>query len=284
MTRDRCDGDNADMTDLRDPATRATRLAANAAAVAVVAWAALYFVTTQIHVVRAASPFGNDPWDIVASYAAIFLPLVVGATAVRSLSHRGPHLEPATARRIRSGVGIALLTMGANVASDAAAILVIPRTTADARSSLIIGLVLGAGAATLAATALLVRAMRTAQPATDDPHEPDLLDDLLILARGAAHLVRPIQRPTEKLVTAIDRFLAKSALSPRRHRLVVGLLGALVAGLAFDAWHAVMEGPWASAPVLILFATLAGGGVFVIYLITLVPLRLIRPANLSTDA
>lgn len=279
VAADRFRGDNAWVTDQREPATRATRLAANAAAFAVVAWAVLSFVTTQIASMRASSPFADDPWDAVVSYAAIFLPIVVGATWIRSLSHRGPQLEPATARRIRNGVGIALLTIGANVVSDAVAILVVPTATPDGRLPLIIGLVFFVGAVTLTATALLVRAMRVARPGLRDPNEPDVLDDLLALARDAAGVVRPFQRPAERLVAAVDRFLANSAASPRRHRLIFGLLAAVVAGLAFDVWHEIVEGPWASMFIPVLFATLVGGGVFVMYLITLVPLRLIRPAS-----
>jgi len=259
------------MTGHRDPATSATRLAANVAAIAIVAWAALYLLTAQIRDVRAASPFSDDPWDIVVSYSAIFLPLVVGATWVRSLRHRGPHLEARTARRIRTGIGIALLTIGLNVASNALALVVVPAPVSDARLTLIVGLVVAAGIATAVAAAFLVRAMRIASPATADAIEPDLLDDLLGLATevpGIASLVRPL-----------ESFLASSPASPRRHRLIFGIVAALAAALAFDVWHAIIEGPWASVPVLLMFATLAGGGVFVIYLITLVPLRLIRSAN-----
>lgn len=259
------------MTDARDPATRATRLAANAAAFAVVAWAFLYLVTTQISSVRAASPFADDPWDAVVSYSAIFLPLVVGATLVRSLRHRGPHLEAATARRIRTGVGIALLTIGLNVVSDALALVVVPAPASDGRLALIIGLVAAAGVATAAATAFQVRAIRIASPATDDANEPDVLDDLLGLAAGVPGVAR--------VVRPLEGFLASSRASPRRHRLIFGILAALAAALAFDVWHAIIEGPWASLPVLVLFATLVGGGVFMMYLITLVPLRLVRPAN-----
>lgn len=271
MTEDRYRSDNALVDDLRDPATRATRLAANVALLAVAAWAALYLVTAQIHNVRAASPFADDPWDIVVSYSAIFLPIVVGATFVRSLRHRGLHLEAATARRIRTGVGIALLTTGTNVGSDALALVVVPAPTTDWRLTLIIGLVVIAGISTAAAVVFLARAVRIAGPAGLDASEPDLLDDLLGLGAeipGVARVVRPL-----------DRFVASSSASPRRHRLIFGILAAVAAALAFDVWHAIIEGPWASLPVLALFATLVGGGVFVMYLITLVPLRLIRPAD-----
>ena len=263
--------DNARMTGPRDPATRATRLAANAAALAVVVWAALYLVTTQIPSMRVASPFAEDPWDAVVSYAAIFLPLVVGATWIRSLRHRGTHLEAATARRIHAGVGIALVTIAVNVASDAVAVLVVSTATPDGRLALIIGLLVAAGAATVIAAALLVRAMRLPMPALRDVNEPDVLDDLLGLVAELPGATRVVQ--------ALDRFLADSPVSPRRHRLVFGVIAAALAGLAFDVWHALIEGPWTSVSVLILFGTLVAGGVFVVYAATLVPLRLIRPAN-----
>jgi hypothetical protein len=260
------------MTDVRDPATRATRLAANAAAFAVVAWAVLYLVTTQISSIRAASPFADDPWDAVVSYAAIFLPLVVGATWIRSLRHRGPRLEAATARRIRTGVTFAQLIIVVNVASDAVALMVVPLPEpADGRLALMIGLVVVVSLVTLTATTLLVRAMRLAHSAPRDASEPDLLDDLL----GLAGEVPGVARVTAPL----DRFLANSAASPRRHRLVFGLLAAVLAGLAFDVWRAIVEGPFGSPFALALIASLAGGGVFVMYLITLVPLRLIRRAD-----
>lgn len=259
------------MTDLRDFDTRATRLAANAAIPAIVAWALLYAVTTQIHQVRAASPFGDDPWDFVVSYTAIFMPIVVGATWVRSLRHRGPHLEAATAQRIRTGTAIGLALIGLNVASDALALVVVPARATDARLALIIGLVAVAAVAWAGAGTFLVRAMRTANPTPRDASEPDVLDDLLGLVAevpGAARVVRPL-----------GRFLAESPVSPRRHRLIFGILAAALVGVAFDVWHAIVEGPWANLPVLVMFAALAGGGVLAIYLITLVPLRLIRPAH-----
>jgi hypothetical protein len=259
------------VSDRPDPALQATRLAANAAALAALAWAALYLLTTQIASVRAVSPFADDPWDAVASYAAIGMPLVVGATWIRSLRHRGPRLHAATARRIRTGVAIALLIIGVNVVSDLVALLVVPSESPGSGLSWIVATVVAAGVVTLIATALLVRAMRVARPAPPDASEPDLLDDLLGLASEVPGLAR--------VVGPVDRFLASSAASPRRHRLIFGLLSALAAGLAFDVWHAIVEGPWASPFAVALFALLVGVGVLVIYLVTLVPLRLVRAAH-----
>ena len=59
-----------------DRATRATRDAANASAGAVAAFALLWLLSTQASWIRAWSPFAEDPWDAVMTYAAIFLPFV----------------------------------------------------------------------------------------------------------------------------------------------------------------------------------------------------------------
>jgi hypothetical protein len=268
-----------------DELTRSTRLAANAGAAAAVAYTALYFVTTQVKIVRAASPFGDDPWDVVVSYGAIFLAIVVGATGVRSIRHRGSRLEPVIAARIRTGVAMALLTMGLTLASDVSALLFAPlpdpAAADDGRLALIVGLILVSSATAIVATGLLIRAgtiaARTTTPQGEDASEPDILDDLLGLARDAAALLRPIQTPVDRLTAFVDRFLATSPASPRRHRLAFGIVAAVAAGLAFDVWHAIVEGPWGSLFALGLFAVLTAGGVLAVYLATLGPLRLIRP-------
>jgi hypothetical protein len=271
-----------------DDLTRSTRLAANAGAVAVVAYAALYFVTTQIKIVRAASPFGDDPWDVLVSYGAIFLAIVVGATAVRSLRHRESRLEPVIAARIRTGVAMALVTIGLTLASDVSALVFAampePEAAADGRLALIVGLIGSSGATTIVATGLLIRAAAiaaraTAPPPAADPAEPDVLDDLLGLARDGARLLPPIRTAVDRLTLVVDRFLATSPISPRRHRLAFGVVGAAAVGLAYSGWHAIVEGPWASLFVPGLFAVFTAAGVFAVYIATLGPLRLIRRAG-----
>jgi hypothetical protein len=268
--------------------TRSTRLAANAGAVAAVAYAALFFVTTQVKIVRAASPFGDDPWDVVVSYGAIFLAIVVGATAVRSLRHRESRLEPAIAARIRTGVGMALVTIGLTLASDISALLFAPlpepEAAANGRLALIVALIVVSGLTAIVATSLLMRASAIATPSVAslpaaEPAEPDVLDDLLGLAREGAALLPPIRTPVVRLASVVDRFLATSPASPRRHRVAFGVVGAVAAGLAFDVWHAIVEGPWGSLFALGLFAVLTAAGVFAVYVATIGPLRLIRPAD-----
>jgi hypothetical protein len=266
--------------------TRSTRLAANASVIAVVVYAVLWFATTQIRSIREVSPFANDPWDAVASYASIFLPLVAAATWIRSLRHRGPMLPPVTAVRIRWGAGLAVGIVLASLAVDLIAFATVPQPdpAADERTAFIALLLALAGFAALAATVLLVRSALVARDAftiQTDPvmasFEPDIVDDLLALAED---LARPIGlgRPVGRLSVAIERFLDGSPLSPRRHRILFGIVLAVATAIAFDAWHVVVEGAWASPIVPLVVGTMMAIGVLGIYLGTVVPLRLLRTA------
>jgi hypothetical protein len=259
-----------------DPATRSTRLAANVAALAVVAYAVLWVATTQIPAVRELSPFADDPFDAVASYAAIFLPIVAGATWIRSLRHRGATLPAATAARISWGAGLAVGIVLASVGAD---LLAIGATTTPTLIVLLVGV---AGLTAAVAAALLVRAAliaRTARPAAPGSSfgvtEPDVVDDLLALA---VEVARPIGLggPVARLSAAIERFLDGSPTSPRRHRTVFGVVLALAGAAAFDAWRAVVEGGWASPVVPLVLGALVAVGILGIYLGTVVPLRLLR--------
>jgi hypothetical protein len=261
-----------------DPATRATRDAANASAAAVVAFAALWLLATQVKWIRAWSPFADDPWDAVMTYAAMFLPFVAGPTWIRSLAHRDPILPPATARRIRWGAGLAAGLVALAAAVDVQAILTIGFEPGAGRIRLVLGslvagtLVLGVIALVVDARAARVAGRVEAAPAT----EPDVVDDLVALAAEIGGSVG-LERPIERVGGRVERFLEASAWSPRRHRIAFGVVLALLAAVAFDAWHALREGAWANATVPLVFGSLIASGVLAIYLGTLGPLRLLRP-------
>jgi len=261
-----------------DAATRATRDAANASALAVIVYAILWFISTQIAAIRELSPFADDPWDAVASYAAIFLPVVAGATWIRSLSHREPVLAPAIGRRIRWGSALAAAIVLVAAAVDAQAIATIGFPPgAGAAAGILTTLVIVSLALSVVALVLAVRASSVDHAEIGGwTREPDVVDDLLALAVEAAEPVG-LRRPTERLAHAVERFLDRSRLSPRRHRLLFGVALALLAAVAFDTWHAIREGPWANPGVAVLFGTLVAGGVLAVYLGTVVPLRLLRP-------
>ena len=266
------------MTPSTDRATRATREAAIVVAAAVGLYAILWILSTQIGAIREVSPFADDPWDAVASYTAIFLPVIAGATWIRSLSHRERVLPVAIARRIRWGSGLAAGIVLVAAGVDVAAILTIgvPRE-AELVGAVLAGLSGGAAVAAVAGVVLTIRASSVARDrAVVDEPEPDVVDDLLTLAVEIA-IAAGLGRPVERAARATEAFLDGSALSPRRHRFAFGLLLAVGAALAFVVWHAIREGPWISASVAIVFGSLIAVGVLVAYLGTVGPLRLLRP-------
>lgn len=153
-----------------DPMTRITRDAANAAAAVVILFAGLWFVTTQVRAIRDVSPFGEDPWDAVATYAVIALPFVAGATWVRSLRHRGPVLPVRTAARIRWGSILAVAISLAAAAADASAIATTGwRSDAGAAAGFITAFVGIVIVAAVVALALLARAARSSASVSTDP-------------------------------------------------------------------------------------------------------------------
>lgn len=260
-----------------DSATRATRDAANVAALAVVLFALLWFVTTQVVAVRDLSPFAEDPFDAVATYAAIFLPIVAGATWIRSLRHRGAVLPRRTAGRIRWGSSVAALIVLAAALADFVAILGTGwPADAGAIALGVTGAVLLVALAASVAIALLARARGTAAGPDADPGEPDVVDDGLALAIDLAGLVH-LDRPVRRVADLVEGFLDTSALSPRRHPIAFGVLAAAACGLAFTVWHLVREGPPPSIVAPVAFTILGTAGVLAAYLGTLRPLRLLRP-------
>ncbi len=240
-----------------------------------VAYAVLWVVSTQIEAIRANSPFSDDPWALVASYSWVFLPVVAGATWVRSLRHREAVLPAATAKRIRWGSAAAVAIVLAAVATDVVAIATVP--VPDASPILAI-LVAVAAACAIPAAVLQVIAFTAVGPATDDPNEPDVVDDALVLATEVSGWIG-LRRPVGAVVRWFQEFLDRSHLSPRRHRIAFGILVAAAAGVGFDIWHAIVEGPWSTVGALLLIGALTAGGVFAIYAITLAPLRLLRPVG-----
>lgn len=261
-----------------DRATRATRDAANVSAVAVALFAVLWLLATQTKWIREWSPFAEDPWDAVMTYAAIFLPFVAAPTWIRSLAHRDRVLAGPTARRIRWGAGMAAGIVAVATAGDLQAILTVGFEPGARLFALTLSALVVAGLAiSVTALALALRAAHSADPSgTDTRTEPDVVDDLVSLASDVGSRVG-LGRPVERAGWQLERFLEASPVSPRRHRIVFGVALALAAALAFDAWHAIREGPWANATVPIVFGTLIASGVLAIYLGTLGPLRLLRP-------
>ena len=235
-----------------------------ATAIASLTYILFWTVTTQVPEVRAVVPFGEDPYDLVASVAILLLPLVGGLTAIRVLRY-GPTRIPAGAVAVRIELGMAIC-LGLVSAALAAAIVALWRTPMDGR-----GVPVAAGFA--AATALagwvsLARAVAASnsaridrpEPLPADP-EPDTFDDLVAVL---------------PLTGTLRARLAAAAGPIRRHRIATGLWGSLGAALVAVIWHAIREGAWATPGAALLYGGVLVAILFVAYALLVGPLRVLR--------
>jgi hypothetical protein len=242
-----------------------------AGAVAGVAFLVLAGLTTQVKAIRAVLAFGDDPYDAVTSFAVIAIAIVGGATVLRWLAQMRREPDAAVERRIAIGAAIVSVIAGVGVASDIVALAVVGVPAVD-------GAVLLTGAlivATLVAVAVALACVWAARTEllhgaglTDD--EPDLIDDLEIIAGSLG---------ATGISTSLSRWVDSSRFSPRRHRLLAGVLAAGLAGIGAIVWHAFREGAWASPVAAAVFGGLMALGVIGAYLVGLEPLRLIRASG-----
>jgi hypothetical protein len=234
-----------------------------AASFLVFAW-----LSTQVAALRAVLPFTEDPYDAVVSYGVIGIGMVGAATVFRVVVHARQPYEPAVGRRVALGAALAMAMAVVAFASDAVAVVVVGVDLGAPGARVMVGLLgIGLVASCVAAyVAWSERAVLLDAPPAGGA-EPDLLDDL-----GAAFGAVGARRVGAWFASWSER----SPFSPRRHRLIVGVVGGAVAGVGAVAWHAIREGPWASPGVAAVFGGLMAVGVLGAYLVALVPLRLLR--------
>ncbi len=242
-------------------------------AVAVAAFVAFAWLTTQIHALRDQLPFTDDPWDAVTSFALIGVGVVGGATIVRSLGAFARREDPSAARPIVLGVSIGVVIAAMTLASDTIAVLVVapPGEVPVAAMLALLAIPVVVTAVALAAVWAGRSALRA--PSTAPQLEPDLLDevDAVVDTIGAA-----------RLAGWLATWLDTSPVSPRRHRILVGVIGGLIAGVGASTWHAIREGAWASPGAAVVFGGLIAAGVTGAYLLGLEPLRLLRSPRVTT--
>ena len=234
-----------------------------AASFLVFAW-----LTTQVTALRAVMPLTEDPYDGIVSFAVIGIGVVGAATFFRVLVHGRRPYDPAVGRRVAIGAVLAMAMAVVAFGSDGIAVVVIGVDLTAPGVRVMVGL-LGIG---LVASCVAVyvawseRALLLDAPPAAEP-EPDLLDDLgaFLVAIGAG-----------RLGSWLASWAERSAWSPRRHRVLVGVVAGATAGVGAVAWHAIREGPWVSPAVAGLFGTLTAVAVLGAYLVGLVPLRLLR--------
>ncbi|MFL5914832.1 MAG: hypothetical protein ACJ752_04245 [Gaiellaceae bacterium] len=216
--------------------------------------------------IRAESPWRDDPYDLIASFVAVFLPGVIAVTWLRSLANRGPAEIPQRSLiLIQRGVAAALGGVVGVCAADWASISASP-TPRSTRLLLLLVLLTLTSLATLTGVTALIRSrlMRCGTLAISDAKPSDSLDDLAVLIA----LFAPASFATG---------LAGSAHVLRRHRRAAVALPSLATLCAAPLWHAWREGAWANTASPLIFGT--GLAVFVgLTLLFLIgPLQALRP-------
>ena len=181
--------------------------------------------------------------------------------------------DPGAARPIVLGVSIGVVIAAVTLASDTVAVLIVP-PPGDVSVAAMLALLAVPVVATVVALAAVWEARPALRAPTTAPRfEPDLLDevDALVDSVGAAGFAG-------WLATWLDT----SPVSPRRHRILVGVVGGLIAGVGASVWHAIREGAWASPGAAVVFGGLIAIGVTGAYLLGLEPLRLLRSPRVTT--
>ncbi len=239
------------MADLNSQqATRLIRFAAWASGFAVVVWYALAWISSEIRVVRAQSPWSEDPPDLFISLAVLVVGFVGLLTFVRVQRHaRLPIMPAATADDALRGLFVALGGTAVAEAAQVAAFADGAQRAAWGEITVRLGLGLAAAILTLIAAVVLtgIAAIRTAGWRRDAAAEArDAFDDIIgwVVELGNSPLprrlgARHLQPAARWLASGLDSW----RFSPRRHRWLFASAVAAAFGLAFSAGHLIAEGP-----------------------------------------
>ncbi|RMI31732.1 hypothetical protein [Nocardia stercoris] len=209
------------------------------------------WITTQVKPVRAASPWQNDPYDVVVSFTEFLVPALACLIALRMVLWRGKKQQPPhrTAQLLRAATASTVLVT-ATIAADWIALAVRANRPAW---SLPATAILAAALVPLTAAAVANLWMRYSllrRLPVEQIHGSDWLDDLpplLALATGGDRTTW-IRRCTPMLTLIRGHFLATTALV------------ALTAALSLAGIEAHGE-KWTD-PMLFVFAVVVAAGGF----------------------
>jgi hypothetical protein len=221
-------------------ATLRARRAGNRAAFAVCAFELLFFLSSQVRVVRERSPWADDPYDLVVSIAALVVPVVGVVTFVRFQRWADEAAMPPEAVRLAlRGVFVVLMLIWATVATCLVAVIAQAGSVPFALGAL------GTGVVCLVATREAWLAARAPQRQPGPQRDDDVLDDLREFLRrpGSIRRILPgsVLRASSWVADVLAQWLA-SPWSPRRRRVLFPLVVATAFGVSISAWHTLAEG------------------------------------------
>jgi len=233
----------------RDPATRAALDAANATFVAVIYFGLLTGVSTQLQSVRPQAPWEVDPYDAVASFAMMIVPIVALLTWIRKARWRREATFPSFVL-VEIGRG-STVVLSAIAATDVAYLVAVLRRGFPAYAPWrpeLLGL-LGLSVATLvAASVVSAIAWSSQRPSIGERKDfalegrPDAVDDVADLLRDGPAGLGPVRRGCLRAADLVGAWAESSVASPRRHPWVFVAVVSSAAGVALAASEFVHEG------------------------------------------
>jgi hypothetical protein len=245
----------------RDPATRTVLDTANATFVAVICFWLLVGISTQLENVRPQAPWEVEPYDAVASFAMMFVPVVALLTWVRCVRWRHEAVYPSFA--IVEIIRGCVVSLFAIAVTDAAYLAAVAQHGFPEDASLrteLLGL-LGVSVATLLVASLLLmsvssqRRWRRSENALSGEH--DAVDDVAELLRSAPTKLPAVHEPCVRTAGLLVA-LAGSNAGPRRHPWLFVATVSSAAGVAMAASEFVHEGLPPNVGVGILVVALFG--------------------------
>lgn len=233
------------------------------------------YVTTQLHAVRAGSPWQDDPYDTVVTFTMFFVPLLGTITALRALlCRRGEPLPLFRIHQLLRAALVSTLLVAVTLATDwAAAAAHANREFWNAGTPWLVGSLAPLTVLACAGSLLHRRAMRRLPSRSHHRPDGDWLDDIVPLlhrllprtARGLAARLRPADR----------------VAFVRRRFPVVALAASTAAGFLVATGLALGEG-WSDLLLFLIEAIVFCGGTFAFVLICDAVLQIAVPRSKGT--
>ena len=231
----------------RDPATRTVLDAAAATFVAVICFGLLVGISTQLRNVRPQAPWEVDPYDAVASFAMLFVPIVAVITWVRCVRWRREAVYPPFAVvEIIRGCMVSLFAIAVTDATYLAAVAQRGFPSDAPLRAELLGL-LGLSFVTVAIASLFVvpgwlsqRRSRGSESALSGEH--DAVDDLAELLRSVPTKL-PVLHELSVRSAGLLVALAGSNAGPRRHPWLFVATVSCAVGVTMAVSEFVHEGP-----------------------------------------
>ncbi|MGW2254953.1 hypothetical protein ACWCXH_32935 [Kitasatospora sp. NPDC001660] len=258
------------------PAAVAALLTSVAGATAFTVFA---YLTTQVRVVRAGSPWQDDPYDAVVTFTMFFVPLLGALGAARALlCRRGRPLPRYRIEQVLRAALVCTLLVAATLATDWAAVAArADHASWDDGTPWLIASLLPLTGVTAESLLLLRRAIRRLPEPVHgaDGARGDWLDDLVPLANL---LAGPRSRTGRALAALVGR--GKVLGFVRLRFALLAAVAAVTAGLLVATGLASGEG-WPGALLFTVETAVFAGGTFAFVMICNSVLRFASPPPAS---